>query len=101
MSAAGKLYLNGEIVPAEQARIPVDDRAVLFGDCLFETLRAYNGKPFRLRRHLDRLRSGCALLRMHLPRRRRRIPAYRRERSSRQGRQLREDNRDRRTLGWA
>ncbi|MDY6794769.1 MAG: aminotransferase class IV [Actinomycetota bacterium] len=58
------LYLNGEIVDEREALIPVWDRGVLFGDGLFETVRAYDGKPFRMSRHLERLRRGCAELRI-------------------------------------
>jgi branched-chain amino acid aminotransferase len=60
-------YLDGKIVPASRAGIPVSDRAVLYGDSVFETVRAYNGRPFRLARHLERLEEGCRLTRMTLP----------------------------------
>lgn len=59
-----KVYLDGKIVDAGEALIPVNDRGVLFGDGLFETIRAYGGKPFRLDRHLRRLREGCRVLRL-------------------------------------
>lgn len=57
-----KVYLNGRIVEEEEALLPVSDRGVLFGDGLFETVRAYGGRPFRLERHLARLREGCRVL---------------------------------------
>lgn len=59
-----KIYLDGRILEAGDARLPVNDRGVLFGDGLFETMRAYRGKPFRLGRHLERLREGCRVLRI-------------------------------------
>ncbi len=62
-----KLYLNGLVVEEEDAFLPVQDRGVLFGDGLFETIRVYSGQPFRLTRHLDRLRIGCQALRITLP----------------------------------
>jgi branched-chain amino acid aminotransferase len=62
-----QVYLNGEIVPMSKAMIPVTDRAVMFGDSAFETVRAYGGKPFRLARHLERLAETCRILRMSLP----------------------------------
>jgi|SRR5450756_846666 len=62
-----KVFLNGEVVPVGEACIPVDDRAVLYGDGIFETVRAYRGQPFRLERHLERLEDGCRLLRFELP----------------------------------
>jgi branched-subunit amino acid aminotransferase/4-amino-4-deoxychorismate lyase len=62
-----KVYINGDLVSAEEASIPFDDRAVLFGDGIFETVRAYRGRPFRLERHLDRLEDGCRVLRLQPP----------------------------------
>lgn len=62
------IYLNGEFVEASEALLPVGDRAVLFGDSAFETLRAYGGKPFRLGRHLERLEDSARILRLALPR---------------------------------
>ncbi len=59
-----KVYLNGAIVDEGEALIPAGDRGVLFGDGIFETVRAYGGKPFRMDRHLERLRAGCRELRM-------------------------------------
>lgn len=49
-------YLNGKLVPREEAKISVLDYGFLFGFALYETLRAYEGKPFRLDNHLARLR---------------------------------------------
>lgn len=63
-----KVYLNGRIIEEDEALIPATDRGVLFGDGVFETMRAYQGKPFRLERHLERLRQGCRALRIqHWP----------------------------------
>ncbi|MGQ9537767.1 MAG: aminotransferase class IV [Actinomycetota bacterium] len=59
-----KIYLDGRILDAEEAHLSVNDRGVLFGDGLFETIRAYQGRPFRLNRHLERLREGCRTLRI-------------------------------------
>ena len=61
------IFLDGDYVPAGDARIPVDDRGVLFGDGVFETVRSYEGKPFRLHRHLDRMASACQTLRLKRP----------------------------------
>lgn len=51
----GKIYLNGQIMEAQDARIPVSDSGFLYGAGLFETLRASQGKVFCLGDHLDRL----------------------------------------------
>jgi branched-subunit amino acid aminotransferase/4-amino-4-deoxychorismate lyase len=61
------IYLNGEVVEEGEARLSARDRGVLFGDGLFETVRAYGGKPFRMDRHLARLRRGCEELHLTLP----------------------------------
>lgn len=61
------VFFNGAIIPEEKALLPFTDRGVLFGDGLFETLRAYQGKPFRLGRHLERMEEGCRLLRLPPP----------------------------------
>jgi len=48
-------YLNGKLLPAEEAKISILDYGFLFGYGLYETVRAYEGKPFRLDNHLARL----------------------------------------------
>lgn len=48
-------YLNGKLVPKSKAKVSVLDYGFLFGFGLYETLRAYNGKPFRLDNHIARL----------------------------------------------
>jgi 4-amino-4-deoxychorismate lyase len=53
------LYLNGEMVAGEQATISIFDHGYLYGVGLFETFRTYNGHPFLLDNHLDRLALGC------------------------------------------
>jgi branched-subunit amino acid aminotransferase/4-amino-4-deoxychorismate lyase len=51
------VYLNGEYLAADEAKIPVTDYGLLFGYGLYETTRAYRGKIFRLHEHLHRLES--------------------------------------------
>jgi len=50
-----EIFLNGGFIQEEDAKVSVFDRAFLYGDGIFETLRVYNGKPFLLDRHLGRL----------------------------------------------
>jgi len=57
------VYVNGVIVPEDQARVSVFDRGFTRGDGVFETLRTYGGRPFRLDRHLARLDRGLEVLR--------------------------------------
>jgi branched-chain amino acid aminotransferase len=54
--------VNGEIAPAEEARVSVLDNGFTFGDSVYETLRTYGGRPFRLDRHLQRLRASAVRL---------------------------------------
>jgi len=61
------IFLDGDYVPAGDACIPVDDRGVLFGDGVFETVRSYDGKPFRLQEHLERMAGACQTLRLKQP----------------------------------
>lgn len=56
------VYVNGEMVPMKEAKISVFDRGFQYGDGVFEGLRAYDGKIFKLREHTDRLfRSARAI----------------------------------------
>jgi branched-chain amino acid aminotransferase len=58
-----QIYLNGALVPKEQAVLSVFDHGLLYGDGVFEGIRAYNGRVFRLKEHLDRLsRSAQAIV---------------------------------------
>jgi branched-chain amino acid aminotransferase len=54
--------VNGDITPAEQARVSVLDNGFTFGDAVYETLRTYGGRPFHLDRHLERLRRSARRL---------------------------------------
>jgi len=57
-----RYHVNGELVEASDATVPVDDRGFQYGDGVFETMRAYGGDAFALDAHMDRLeRSTDAL----------------------------------------
>lgn len=62
-----EVWLNGIILPEEDACIAPADRGLLLGDGLFETLRVAGGRPVRLDRHLARLRAGAAVLGLPVP----------------------------------
>lgn len=55
-------YYNGEIGPVEEIRIPMLDRAVYFGDGVYDATSVANGQPFALEEHLDRFYNSCSLL---------------------------------------
>lgn len=54
--------VNGVVTEASAARISPLDRGFLYGDSVYETVRTYNGRPFRLEPHLDRLRRSAAAI---------------------------------------
>ena len=58
------VFLNGELVPADAARVSLFDRGFLYGDGLFETVRIQAGQLFRWTEHLARLERGLDLLRI-------------------------------------
>jgi len=60
-------YVNGAFVPKEEAKISVYDHGYLYGDGVFEGIRAYNGRIFRLDRHLDRLYDSARYLMLEIP----------------------------------
>lgn len=49
------VYINGDFVPRSEATLPLFDHGYLYGDGVFEGVRVYNGRAFRLDPHLDRL----------------------------------------------
>ncbi len=67
------VYLNGKFVPLADAKVSILDRGFCYGDALFETMRVYSGKIFRLDLHLDRLERGADRIFLKLPESRERI----------------------------
>ena len=61
------IYLNGEFMPIEQARIPVLDRGFIFGDGVYEVIPVYSRRPFRLAEHLRRLQASLDGIRLANP----------------------------------
>jgi D-alanine transaminase len=61
------VYLNGEFMPLENARIPVLDRGFIFGDGVYEVVPVYSGHPFRLQEHLERFRRSHHAIRLENP----------------------------------
>jgi len=64
MNEGERVYVSGNLVPAGEACISALDAGVLLGAGLFETLRTYAGKPFRLGAHLARLRASGEFFRI-------------------------------------
>lgn len=61
------LYLNGEYLPLDQGRVSVEDRGFQFGDGVYEVVRIYRGKAFRLDKHLARLEQSVKGIEIPLP----------------------------------
>jgi len=61
------VWLNDELAPISQARVPVNDRGFLYGDGLFETLRAEDGRVQFLAEHLERLAASARAFRLPFP----------------------------------
>ena len=61
------IYLNGEFMPIEDAKISVLDRGFIFGDGVYEVIPTYSRRPFRLAEHLARLQSSLDAIRLPNP----------------------------------
>ena len=61
------VYLNGEFMPLQNARIPVLDRGFIFGDSVYEVIPVYSRHPFRLPEHLARLQRSLEAVRLEAP----------------------------------
>ncbi len=62
-----KVYIDGELVDEENAKISVFDRCLLYGDGVFEGIRAYNGKIFKEQEHVDRLYDSARVCLIDIP----------------------------------
>jgi branched-chain amino acid aminotransferase len=63
----GRVWIDGEVLPESEARVPVLDRGFLYGDSVYEVTRTFHGVPRLLDRHLDRLARSAAGLLMPVP----------------------------------
>ncbi len=61
------IYIDGKYLPDDQAKISVFDHGFLYGDGVFEGIRAYNGRVFRLKEHLDRLYDSAKTIDLQPP----------------------------------
>ena len=62
-----KIFLDGKLVDAAEAKVSVFDHGVLYGDGIFEGIRLYSGNVFRLEEHLERLEYSAKALMLKLP----------------------------------
>jgi branched-chain amino acid aminotransferase len=62
-----KVYLNGQILDAAEATISVLDHGLLYGDGVFEGIRIYGGRIFKLREHIERLYASAKAIMLAIP----------------------------------
>ncbi len=61
------IYINGKFYPKSGAKVSVYDHGLLYGDGVFEGIRAYNGVVFKLKEHLDRLYQSMHTIMLQIP----------------------------------
>ena len=61
------IYLDGKFVPEADAKVSVFDHGLLYGDGIFEGIRFYNGRVFRLEEHLERLWDSARSICLDIP----------------------------------
>ena len=64
MTKSRVVYMNGEFVPEQDAKVSIYDSSLMFGDMVFEMTRSFTGKQFRFQEHIDRLFNGIKILRI-------------------------------------
>ena len=62
-----QIYINGDYYEKEDAKVSVFDHGFLYGDGVFEGIRIYSGKIFKLKEHLDRLYKSAKALMLEIP----------------------------------
>lgn len=62
-----KIYIDGAFYPESEAKVSVFDHGLLYGDGIFEGIRFYNGRVFRLEEHLERLWDSAKAIRLKIP----------------------------------
>ena len=61
------VYFDGKFVPEDEAKISIFDHGFLYGDGVFEGIRAYNGRVFKLKEHIDRLYDSAKAIYLEIP----------------------------------
>src|SRR5512136_1538233 len=62
-----QIYIDGKYYPKSQASVSVYDHGFLYGDGVFEGIRAYDGVIFRFKEHLDRLYNSAKSIKLQIP----------------------------------
>ena len=61
------IYIDGEFLPKAEAKVSVFDHGLLYGDGVFEGIRSYNGRVFKLEEHLERLYDSAKSIMLQIP----------------------------------
>lgn len=64
MAVPGQVYMNGKLLPYEEALIPIEDRGNLFADGVYEVIRFYGGHPLAMSDHMQRLVRSARAIRL-------------------------------------
>lgn len=67
MDSNRKVWINGELLPESEARVPIYDSALMFGDTVFEMTRSFNQQHFLLEEHIDRLIASAEFVEIKIP----------------------------------
>ena len=67
MAEQGICWINGALVPSAEAKVSLYDHGFLYGDGVFEGIRFYQGRPFKLMEHLERLYLSARAIALELP----------------------------------
>lgn len=67
MDKESLIYIDGKYYPKSEAKISVYDHGLLYGDGVFEGIRAYNGYVFKLKEHIDRLYKSAHTIMLQMP----------------------------------
>tara|TARA_R110002095_G_scaffold170840_1_gene148375 strand:- start:2079 stop:2936 length:858 start_codon:yes stop_codon:yes gene_type:complete len=62
-----QIYIDGKLLPKEEAKISVFDHGLLYGDGVFEGIRVYHNKVFLMQEHIDRLYESALAIRLEIP----------------------------------
>ncbi len=61
------IWMNGEFVPEDEASVSIFDHGLLYGDGVFEGIRAYHGAVFKLEEHIERLYDSAKVIKLDIP----------------------------------
>jgi len=67
MDSKRKVWINGQLLPESEAKVPIYDSALMFGDTVFEMTRSFNKDHFLLNEHIDRLIASAEFVEIKMP----------------------------------